>query len=300
MFHHFYSQVHPKGQGAISAKELVSIINFIGRSNILAAVDFMQLALKNQLRPEQTCLTFDDNLRCQYDVAWPVLQKLKLSAFWFIYTSPFENVNEKLEIYRYYRTVRFKNVEAFYDRFFKICNAGQFNKLMAQGLAKYPADYLKNFSFYSDSDRRFRYLRDQVLKDKYFMVMDQIIDDDPDFNLKQVRKLLWMDETCIHNLVESGQIIGLHSHTHPTTMANLSQAQQQKEYLTNFKIVKRLTGQAPLTASYPCDAVNVDTLPILKKLGVKLAFRATMASTSSDPLLLPRIDHAVLYKEMSL
>ena len=37
-------------------------------------------------------VTFDDNLKCQYDIALPILDKYSLKAFWFIYTSPLDGV----------------------------------------------------------------------------------------------------------------------------------------------------------------------------------------------------------------
>ena len=36
---------------------------------------------KNKLTEKKTCLTFDDSLRCQYDIALPVLEDLKIKSF---------------------------------------------------------------------------------------------------------------------------------------------------------------------------------------------------------------------------
>ena len=72
MFHHFHGRGHPVGQGSISASDLESIIRRLGRQNILDAADWMESALRMQLRKNAVCLTFDDNLRCQFHLGLQV------------------------------------------------------------------------------------------------------------------------------------------------------------------------------------------------------------------------------------
>src|SRR5690348_4468616 len=119
MFHHFSDAVHPRGQGAISEDDLVCMIRFLGRENILDAPEWMDRALAGRLGEDEVCLTFDDALRCQYDVAAPVLADFGISGFWFVYSSVFEGGLEPLEIYRYFRTVAFPDIDAFCDAFFE-------------------------------------------------------------------------------------------------------------------------------------------------------------------------------------
>src|SRR6266550_8962669 len=87
MFHHFWDErgKHPRGQGAISGDELRAMIQFLGRDRILPAREWMEKAAAGTLREGDLCLTFDDNLRCQWDVARPVLRELGTTAFWFVY-----------------------------------------------------------------------------------------------------------------------------------------------------------------------------------------------------------------------
>ncbi len=43
MFHHFHdNKTHQKGQGSINKDELVKLINFVGRKNIVNAEEFME------------------------------------------------------------------------------------------------------------------------------------------------------------------------------------------------------------------------------------------------------------------
>src|SRR5262245_4287525 len=118
MFHHFHDSIHPAGQGSISAEQLTGIIESIGPERIIPARDFLLCARNKALGQGAVCLTFDDNLRCQYDVARPVLDHYGLTAFWFVYTSVLQGNIEPLEVYRHFRMTQFASVDAFYEAFF--------------------------------------------------------------------------------------------------------------------------------------------------------------------------------------
>jgi len=86
MFHHFHDDKHVNGQGAISAQQLEHIIEHYG-NRLLSANEWFSKAKANCLDERDVCLTFDDALLCQYDIAVPVLEKHNLTAFWFVYSS---------------------------------------------------------------------------------------------------------------------------------------------------------------------------------------------------------------------
>lgn len=56
LFHHFHDDQHPRGQGSISASDLVEWIDHIGRDKILPPNEWMRRALKlngMQLKPQR-------------------------------------------------------------------------------------------------------------------------------------------------------------------------------------------------------------------------------------------------------
>ena len=117
MFHHFHeNKKHKKGQGTISKQQLIKIIKFIGRENILDADQFLEKFLK-KLKNTDVCFSFDDCNPSQYDVACPVLEKYNIKAF-FIITSPLTGNYDKLELYRFFRINNFKNINSFYKKFY--------------------------------------------------------------------------------------------------------------------------------------------------------------------------------------
>ena len=121
MFHHFHDdRIHAKGQGSIDKDDFYKMINFIGRKNILDADVFIEKFKNNKLKNNDVCLTFDDAIKCQIDIALPVLEELKIKSFFFVYTSIFDGKPDNLEIFRYFRMNYFNGINKFYDNFYKV------------------------------------------------------------------------------------------------------------------------------------------------------------------------------------
>ena len=88
MFHHFHDKIHPNGQGAISSEEFEQILNWLDNHYLINdAHVYIEKALNNDLHKSDICLSFDDALLCQYDIALPILQKKAIKAFFFVYSS---------------------------------------------------------------------------------------------------------------------------------------------------------------------------------------------------------------------
>ena len=82
MFHHFHGRLHSKSQGSISAKQFLLILNFLKKKyNLLNANKFFEKILNKSIKKNDICLTFDDCLKCQFDIALPILKKKNISAF---------------------------------------------------------------------------------------------------------------------------------------------------------------------------------------------------------------------------
>jgi peptidoglycan/xylan/chitin deacetylase (PgdA/CDA1 family) len=301
MFHHFFDAKHPKGQGAIDAACFKHMLEAVGLARILSAEAWTERALAGKLREGDLCLTFDDALRCQYDVALPVLDELGLTAFWFIYSSVFEGGREPLEIFRYFRTVAFPDIEDFYRAFDRALADSDYAEMAERKTAGVDmTSYLEEAPFYTPGDRRFRYLRDMVLgPERYEAVMWRMIRT-AGFEQKIPTSLLWLDDGDLRALAASRHAIGLHSYSHPTRLADMPPEAQRAEYRRNREHIARVTGRAPITMSHPCGSYTPETLEILKEMGVPVGFRANMAQADYSLLELPRIDHAILLKQPNL
>ncbi len=310
MFHHFHdNNVHSKGQGSIDKDEFYNLVKFIGRVNILDADIFLEKFIKNTIKENEVCLTFDDGIKCQIDIALPVLDDLKIKSFFFVYSSMFENNPDHLEIYRYFRTNYFHNIDEFYIEFYKYVES-DLNKFFIENEDKIKLTKQK-FPFYSFEDIKFRLVRDNFLKkNEYENIMNLIMKNNK-FNPKDVFSKLFFDKKDLVNLYNNDHIIGLHSHSHPTLLEKLSYEDQEKEYQKNLQVLASILDQPKnkfLSMSHPNGSYNDDTLNILKKIGIKIGFKQIMKlekekkmqSINNSFLEIAREDHSNILKEINL
>ena len=293
MFHHFHGGYHEPSQGSIDKNAFIKIIDYLQKEyKILNADLYSKKIINKSLKPYEICLTFDDALRSQYDIAIPILQERSISAFFFIYSSAFTKNPSKLEIYRYFRT-NFLNIDEFYNQFFNLLKSISLKKYESE-LEKYKSlNYLSEFPFYTESDKWFRYLRDIVLKvDKYDQIMLKIMNDN-NFNISEASKKLWITTSQLKEIYQAGHIIGLHSYSHPTSIDNLNYQQQKDEYESNLSNLKEILGIEKIECmAHPCGKYNSDTLEILGDIGIKIGFRSNMSVKEiQNPLEIPREDH---------
>ena len=304
MFHHFHDdEKHPNVQGSISARELEALLKYVNVERILSPNEWLAKLAEKKLSNEDLCLTFDDALLCQVEVALPVLERYKLKAFWFVYSSVFEGGTENLEIYRFFRTKYFNDIDDFYKLFFqKVHDFAMDKNVDEEEEAKNQSLQLKLYPFQSVNDNRFRFFRDTVLgKENYEKIMDAML---KEYELKKtdISKNLWMSDKNLKYLVDNGHAVGLHSYSHPTMLESLSPKEQHIEYQKNYSHIKRVTDKNPCAVSHPCNSYNDDTLKILAELGINCGFRSNMFRRKAKYRLnlgnleIAREDHANLMR----
>ncbi|MBU74876.1 MAG: xylanase [Rhodospirillaceae bacterium] len=302
MFHHFHGVGHTSGQGSISSDQFAEILDWLQQQyTILDAHDFQVAALSGTLRPKDICLSFDDALRCQFDLALPVLKSYKIKAFFFIYSAPLCGIDNYLEIFRDFRNSSFENIDEFYIQFFSQVK-GEIHKTYDTYMKVFlDSHYLGDYPFYSGNDRWFRFLRDQVLgPELYHNTMIKMLDMH-DYKLSEASKRLWMSENHVAHLFKNGHLIGLHSFSHPTAIRQLSRTEQKTEYQKNKAHLCKLLGKTGISSmSHPCGDYNADTLSVLNELGIKIGFNSSMAYVENrGPLEIPREDHANILKQLT-
>ncbi|WP_202801651.1 polysaccharide deacetylase family protein [Herbaspirillum sp. CF444] len=301
MFHHFHGENHPRGQGSISAETFAAMIVFLESNySILNAREYMERLIAGRLAPKDICLTFDDALLCQVDIALPILREKKIEAFFFVYSSPLKGDPDFLEIYRHFRTTAYESIDDFYGEFFLF--AEKRNKtLYREAVNSFDeATYLSAFPFYSTADRWFRYLRDLVLSKEDYASIMLLMFESKAYDPLQVLGKLWMSDSHVEILHKEGHLVGLHSYSHPTTLHTLTLEQQSAEYLDNYLHLQDVLGSPPISMSHPCGNYGAGTLDILKKMGIKIGFRSSLSTPDVvSNLEVPRQDHANVLVEMS-
>jgi len=310
MFHHFHDDgIHIKSQGSIDKDDFYKMINFIGKNNILDAEIFFEKLKNKKLKETEVCITFDDALKCQIDIALPVLEELKIKSFFFVYTSVFEQKPDNLEIFRYFRVNYFKNINEFYKSFYKVLDKDL--KIFFDENNDKISSTKDKFPFYSIEDIKFRLVRDNFLnKTKYEEIMFLMIKE-KNLNYKETYKKLFFQKDDLKKLDNLGHLVGLHSHSHPTLLEKLNYDEQKHEYEKCLSSISNILDKPKNEIKYmshPCGSYNNDTLEILKKLGVELGFKQIMTierekgmkKLNNSYLEIARQDHALIYKKMNL
>ena len=268
---------------------------------ILDAADFEYAAINGKLGTSDICVSFDDALLSQFDIALPALNDFGIKAFFFIYSAPLCGEDNYLEIFRDFRHSSFNNIDDFYGDFFLMIEEEIGASYNASKMVFSESDYLAAYPFYSKNDRWFRYLRDIVLgPTAYQDAMIRMLKRHG-YELSTAISRLWMSARQVVSLQSQGHVIGMHSFSHPTAMSQLTHAEQKKEYARNKEHLCQVLGRDHIsTMSHPCGSYNQDTLSILQEMKVQIGFNSSMANVCGRGLLeIPREDHANILKQMA-
>ena len=300
MFHHFHDEKHLPAQGSLSSSDFSKMLDWLSsRYNLIGAKEYLGKFEEGYLADNDICLSFDDALLCQYDIALPILEEREIDAFFFIYSSVFSENPDNLEVFRYFRTNHFSDIDDFYYQFFKLID-NELKFEINQHRSKYLSlNYLDSFPFYTENDKWFRYLRDQVLGiQKYEQLMLYLMAKN-NFSPNEILDYLWMSEDDVRDIAKSGHLVGLHSYSHPTKISKLSYNDQLYQYSENYKHLTSIVGDV-VSMSHPGGDYNDDTIKILGEIGIKIGFRSNISETTiKSKFEVPREDHANIYKAMT-
>lgn len=298
MFHHFHGGNHHPSPGSIDSTTLERLLDRIAATKtILSANEFCEKARTGVLLPTDTCLTFDDALKCQSEIAAQVLGARNLTGFFFVYSTAFAIGGAELEVFRDFRSRCYESTDSFLEDLLTVLV--EVHPTLEKELdVRFPSDYLARYSFYSTSDRRLRFLRDEMLTpDEYSSAMHGLMTRHG-VDAEESRKRLVMDTADLQLLASNGHQIGLHSHTHNTRIDLLDEHEASQEYENNFEFIRNVTGAAPVSMSHPLGRHSPNTLAALRNLDIFVGFIDSPTPNSlNEPLCIPRHDHSDLVKQ---
>ncbi len=277
MFHRFHrANQRPSGQGSISSAEFEKLLDLIPRDRILDPDTWIENLVGGRLAPDKLCITLDDGLKSQYDVALPILEYHNLKAFWFVFSSVLEGGVDRNEAYSCFATECFKSFDDFVYMFLDVADITE-TVFSTRRYVEFETQMRTKFSFYSVNDIRFRYVRNYILVDQRYHDAIERCMKIKETNISDFGRL-WLNNRDLLELTKLGHVIGLHSYRHPFVLANLPEEEQSVEYNLNFKHILGVTGQAPNSVSHPFGSYSRTTLDTLLELGVVCGFRSSMSS----------------------
>lgn len=298
MLHHMTDgKHHPKIQGALTKQQLWALLTGKHGCNFLSAAAWFDAYGNGELRPNDMCITFDDSLLSQYDIALPVLEELGLTAIWFVYSGVFEGVSDDFELHRYFRNTAFSSANEFYDIFFDAAHK-LFPERRVFDMARKneAAVYLGTHHFYTLKDRQFRYIRDIVLTAEEFNIVMTALIKSRGAVTAELRDKIWMRDEHLRRLSSAGHVIGLHSYSHPVNLRRLSLEEQISEYHKNAVHLTKVLGYCPDVMAHPSNSYDETTLRVLRGMGIKFGFRSDYFCGVGSDLEIRRLDHTIFGK----
>ena len=300
MVHHFHRDQDRANPGSITGDQLRNLIEEIQKTHsIVTPGEFFQGLLDGRLSAKHVLFTFDDALRSQFEVALPVLKEYSINALFNVYSGIWSDELPMLEIWSSWRTNAFQDFGEFYQLFLTVYNSSS-PQIVEKMLKEYPVGYLASFPFYSEEERKFRFLRDRCLSfEDYSEIMNRMMVQ-TGHSREKISQTIWMTKEHVKVITDAGSEIGLHSFSHPTRISSFPVVSQRAEYERNFFDLQELTGNKPRFVAHPCGDYSTDTLAILRSLGVSVGFRSSPTRGGKTHLEIPREDHSVICDRMDI
>ena len=302
MFHRFHREGdRPVGICSVSDVKFEAILRYVGTERIISPREWLARVKSGRLQSTDICITFDDGLRSQFEVALPVLNRLGLKSFWFVFSKVLSGGADRNEIASYLASFIFPSTKEFAERFEQHATLAA-DELTSPTFIAFSKILKKRFDFYSDVDIRFRYIRNFLLsREKFDAIVDRMIGE-AGLTVTEIASRLWFNEQDLLTLHRNGHTIGLHSFSHPFILASLPLSEQKAEYKTNHRHLSAITGSPLESMSHPLNSYSKETLGILKNLNIACGFCSNMDVPKGSEVVNPsnlefaRVDSAELLK----
>ncbi|MBT4733298.1 polysaccharide deacetylase family protein [Candidatus Woesearchaeota archaeon] len=214
-------------------------------------------------------LTFDDGLYEHHNIVLPELEKRGLWGIFYIPTLPY--IEKKiLDVHKIHLLLGSHGGKKMLDAIKKVISP---NMLIHRDKNLFIDNTYSLQSDFNDEVEFKRILNYQLLYEHREHVLDELLRlyIDLDVNINDI----YMSESMISDLHNSGMIIGGHSNTH-RLMSRLSVKEQELEISTSFNIIDQIVGGLKIkTFCYPYGgsySYNEETLKALKKNNVLFSF----------------------------
>jgi peptidoglycan/xylan/chitin deacetylase (PgdA/CDA1 family) len=265
--------IFPVSVGALRAQlELLARSwQFVSRDELVAA------AAGETTLPERACaVTFDDGLRCQVDLALPVLEELGVPAIFFVPGQPLAEG----------RVLHVHKVHALRER------VDDAELLELVGADEVPEDVaVEHYRYDTPQAARVKYLLNMALpadeRDRVVgAAFAELFPDEAAFAAE-----LYMSHDQVRALASS---VGAHSYAHePLALLPPDELDRDLERVTT--LLEEIAGARPRVFSYPHGTpttVDLGTARRVGAAGYRIAFTMERALNRSldEPLLLARLD----------
>jgi peptidoglycan/xylan/chitin deacetylase (PgdA/CDA1 family) len=268
----------PRAIFPVSVEALRAQLELLGRSwEFVSRDELLAAAAGEATLPARACaVTFDDGLRCQAELAVPVLEELVIPAIFFVPGKPLAEG----------RVLHVHKVHALRER----VDDGELLELV--GADEVPEDVaVQHYRYDTPQAARVKYLLNMALpadeRDRVVgTAFTDVFPDEAAFAAE-----LYMSHDQVRALASS---VGAHSYAHEP-LALLAPDELDRDLERCTALLEEITGARPRAFSYPHgtpSTVDVTTARRLGAAGYRVAFTMERALNRSldEPLLLGRLD----------
>ena len=253
----------------VTPEDLYLQLDVLGRSACFLSIDdIVDIVDGKRLLPDRSVvITFDDGLKEQYELAWPILQKKGIPAIFFANTRPiidnFVTTTHKVHIIRAYThpDELLKHLQAALAKENLVFNLPETHK--AQKVYRYD----------SAENARLKFFLNHVLEEKQQELVVGQIFQEAGFDQVSLSNELYMDKSMTAELAESG-CLGTHGHAH-RPLGLLDNKTALSDFVTSMNKLNDWTGLNVKALSYPFgfrEACSKAVAHQAKRMGVKFAF----------------------------
>ena len=268
----------PRAIFPVTVDGLAAQLELIGRSSEFVSRDELLSAVEGETAlPERACVvTFDDGLRCQAELAVPVLERLGVPAIFFVAGRP---LAERRALYVH-------KVHALRER------VPDVELLRLAGADDVSAEVAQEHYRYDEPDAaRLKYLLNMTLplEEREQLVGEAFAEVFPDEAAFVAE--LYMSPEQVGALASS---VGAHSYAHEP-LARLDDEALDADLEATAKALEEVTGERPRALSYPHGTASTVDLRVARHAaaaGFRVGFTMERAlnPTLEEPLLLGRLD----------
>jgi len=274
-------------------KFLLKKYRIISHRDILRAVEI------GKFPDNSFYLTFDDGTKDHINKVLPVLKEYGLTASFFPVPQPLiEKKVPVIEKQRFLQYIGFDHYTNFLEIFCRIA-AEEVPKKIRNSIIyskkniKEYSNYLCHHHFYSDEERFYRKIRNELINpDVFKQIIDQMFDnfypDETDFINE-----FYMSFEDLKLLKSEGMTIGAHTYSH-CILSQLNNKDAKNEILSSINLLEEKLSTSITSFAYPNGIRTSFSEVVLSGKKVKYAFEVEnqFVNAKFHPLRIPRIDCA--------
>ncbi|MCA6422542.1 MAG: polysaccharide deacetylase family protein [Flavobacterium sp.] len=262
-------------------EELARMGKFINQNELIRNADTILNSKENF-----NLITFDDGLKEQFEIAKPILDKLKIPAIYFINSINFieKEVSQVHKIHLLRSLIKPTEFLAFVNNIFDV-NETTLTTIEIEKAVKH-----YNYDDYDSACLKYL-LNFKLPSNKMIKVINTMFKNF--FDESEIVNNLYMNEAQLLELSDQNSL-GNHTHNH-LALGLLSEENIQAEIVKTKEFINNFGAKFPHTISYPYGSAEACQYPVshkAKQVGYQIGFTMQRGSNSisDDKLLLKRFD----------